>query len=188
MNPAVARTLSILGHPLLVLPAAALLATSTGEGANSRLLFAAVAFGLLAVVIQGWSWSQVRRGRWQHVDASQRAERHALNLVLVVLLPVAAWLSRHAFPELALGLLCTAAIVALGIVLRHWLKLSLHAACASYAAIVLFVVGPLWMLAGLVFAALVCWSRLVLKRHSRTDVIVGVAAGLMAGGVVLALT
>jgi membrane-associated phospholipid phosphatase len=188
MNPAVARTLSILGHPLLVLPAAALLATATGKGAGSRLLFAAGAFAVLALLIQGWSWWQVRRGRWQHVDASQRAERHTLNLVLVVLLPVAAWLSRQAYPELALGLLCTAAIVALGIVLRRWLKLSLHAACASYAAIVLFVVGPLWMLAGLVFAALVCWSRLVLKRHSRTDLVVGAMAGLAAGGVVVALT
>ena len=39
----------------------------------------------LGVVVLGFSWLQVRAGRWSHIDASVRNERNSLNVFLGVL-------------------------------------------------------------------------------------------------------
>ena len=40
----------------------------------------------LGVVVLGFSWLQVRTGRWSHIDASVQNERNSLNVSLGVLL------------------------------------------------------------------------------------------------------
>jgi len=183
MRQALARALSILGHPLLVLPAATLAVGAAAEGDRRQRVLAAVALALLAVVIQGWSWWQVRRGRWQHVDASERHERKGLNRFLLALLvgacAVFVWVSPQ--PELALGLACAAAMIAAGTLLAPWLKLSLHAAFAVFSAALLWALGPAALGLGLAFAAAVAWSRLVLGRHSRRELLAGAWVGAAVG-------
>ncbi|MBW8367311.1 MAG: hypothetical protein K0M70_05575 [Arenimonas sp.] len=183
MRTALARTLSILGHPLLVLPAAALfVAAGTGLGRRQWLL-AAVTLVLMASLIQGWSWWQVRRGHWQHVDASQRHERQGLNRFLLVLLAGGAGFFALVSPQpaLSLGLACAAAIIAAGLLLASWLKLSLHAAFAMFSALLLWAMGPWPLAAGLAFTAAVAWSRWVLGRHHKRELVAGAAAGAIAG-------
>ena len=183
MSTALARTLSILGHPLLALPAAALfVAAGTGMGPR-QWLFAAVTLALMALLIQGWSWWQVRRGRWQHVDASQRHERQGLNRFLLVLLAGATAFFALVSPQpaLCLGLACAAAMIATGLLLAPWLKLSLHAAFAMFSATLLWALGPWPLAAGLAFTAAVAWSRWVLGRHSKIELMAGAAAGAIVG-------
>jgi hypothetical protein len=70
---AIARSLSTLGHPLVVVP---------------------VAVATL-VLHEPASW-QVRRGHWQHIDASAQAERRSLILFLAIVLflgAAVAWLT-----------------------------------------------------------------------------------------------
>lgn len=183
MRIALARTLSILGHPLLVLPAAALLVAALGGMPTRQWMIAATALGLIALSIQAWSWRQVRRGTWQHVDASLRHERQGLNRFLLVLLAGAAGFFSLASPQpaLSLGLACAAAMVATGLLLATWLKLSLHAAFATFSALLLWALGPAVMVAGCFFAAAVAWSRWVLGRHRRRELLAGALAGATAG-------
>jgi membrane-associated phospholipid phosphatase len=61
------------------------------------------------------------------------------------------------------------------------LKLSLHALFAFYCAIILFRIGLMWGAMALVLAVLVAWSRLFLRRHTHTELIVGMVLGLMGG-------
>jgi membrane-associated phospholipid phosphatase len=72
------------------------------------------------------------------------------------------------------------AVVVLASLLRRWLKLSLHAAFAVLAAALLWpaVLATLGVLA---LAAGVGWSRLVLQRHTRQEVVAGLLAGAAAG-------
>ena len=183
MKIALARTLSILGHPLLALPAAALLVAAwSGMGARHWTL-AAIALALIALIIQGWSWWQVRRGKWQHVDASQHHERQGLNRFLLVLLAGAAGYFALVSPQpaLSLGLACAAAIIATSMLLASWLKLSLHAAFAMFAALLLWALGPAVLAVGCLFAAAVAWSRWVLGRHRRRELMAGAMVGTTAG-------
>lgn len=70
-----ARLVSILGHPLLLMPAAGLAAWITLNGADTQALWIVIAAGLAAMVVLGYSYWRVRSGAWAHVDASERGER-----------------------------------------------------------------------------------------------------------------
>lgn len=183
MRTALARALSIAGHPLLVLPAAALVVGASAGTGRRQLWLVGITLALLAAAIQGWSWWQVRRGKWQHVDASHRHERRGLNRFLLVLLVGAAvcFATLSPQPALALGLACAASLIAAGVVLAPWLKMSLHASFAVFSAALLWALGPVALALGLGFAAAVAWSRWVLGRHRRRELVAGALAGAAVG-------
>lgn len=180
MSHSIARALSILGHPALVMPAAVLLMLrGAGPGTLGR---AAIGFAACGALVMGWSAWQVRRGRWRHVDASAQGERGTLNRFLLVLLPAGAalaWLA--AAPSLALSLGLAAAIPLTALLCARGCTLSLHVAFAAYAAMLLWRVSPWATVAGLAFAAAVSWSRRVLGRHAPRDLVAGATAGACAG-------
>jgi len=179
----IARALSILGHPLLSLPVAALLLAAHRGAGPARLSALALALGAIAAGVMGYSRWQVRRNRWRHVDASGRGERRTLNRFLLVLFAVAAtavwaWSPQR---EFALGLALSALLVAAAMVSTRWCKLSLHVAFAMYAAVLLLQLSWLACAAGVGFALAVAWSRLVLDRHAPRDLAAGAIAGALAG-------
>lgn len=181
---ALARVVSILGHPLLMLPLAVLALSAARDGARRDTLAIAAGFGVFAALVMAYAWWQVRRGRWGHVDASARSERVSLNRFLLAALACAAlvaWIS--SMRELALGTVLSALLVAVAMLTSRYCKLSLHLAFAVYAAVLLWRIG--WWIGAsvLVFAALLAWSRLALQRHSPRDLVAGAAAGLITGAV-----
>ena len=189
MSDRIARSVSILGHPLVVMPAAVLvLMLVQSDGRNAGWAMA----GLLAtgLLIMLFSRNQVRRGRWQHVDASGKEERSSLNRFLLVLLAVAtlACVLAGASRPLTLGLGLSAAMLVVAMATARWCKLSLHLAFATFAALLLASLSWWVGLAGLLFAAAVAWSRLHLQRHVPRDLVAGAGTGLLAGLVFLRFT
>jgi len=177
-----ARGLSIVGHPALLMPLSVTLA-GLQRGAPPRDLWLGAAAAIaVALIVALYSLRQVRTGRWSHIDASGPAERLHLNLFLGGLLLAASgalWLTAHS-PVLAAGLGSSGAIVLAALALRRRMKLSLHCAFAAYAAALPWPIGP--VLAPLAALALaVAWSRLRLRRHTRAEVAAGLAAGALAG-------
>lgn len=183
MNHALARIVSVSGHPMVALPLAAL-ALTAARGQYRIALWMALGFIVFATAVMAYSNWQVRRGRWSHVDASGKSERRSLNRFLLVALLVstacAAWLGFSA--QLTLGLALSAAMVAAAMLTSRWCKLSLHMAFVVFAAFLLLFDASWWAgLAGLCFAGAVAWSRLALRRHVPRDLIAGAAAGAFAG-------
>lgn len=182
MPHALARALSIFGHPMLVLPLAVVtLALARGERVTA--VWSAAGFGAFAALVMGYSAWQVRRGRWAHVDASARHERGHLNRFLFVALAAGAALVawRGTQPVFALGMAMSAAMILAAMASARWCKLSLHMAFAVFAAWLLRELGTIWTLAALLFAVAVAWSRLVLRRHEPRDLVAGAIAGTLAG-------
>ena len=182
--PIAARALSVIGHPALLMPAA-VAGSAAANGAPPRVLQLGLAASMaVAVCVILYSLAQVRAGRWSHVDASAPRERRQLNLVLCMLLFGAAgllwWTGQPRLLPLGLGL--GGSMVVAALLLRRWLKLSLHTAFAVYAA------ALWWPNAGgaaivLLLAAAVSWSRLALRRHTGAEVAAGLLAGIAAGAV-----
>ena len=171
-----ARALSVLGHPALLMPVAVVLAAAT-KNAPLRVLYAAAAATVfVAVSVVVFSLVQVRAGRWSHVDASIPQERSQLNHFLASALLWWSGQPRPIFTGLAVG----GALVGFALVLRSWLKVSLHAAFAVFAASLSWPSLPAVVLV-LFLAAGVSWSRLVLRRHTPQEVVVGLLAGCVAG-------
>ena len=188
MSHALARAVSILGHPMLVLPLAAL-ALASGHRDGRDVVWLSVGFASFAMLVMGYSRWQVRRGRWRHVDASEHGERRALNRFLLMALTAAAALAVWRGPvELAWGLALSAALIAVAILSAPWCKLSLHMAFVVFAAVLLARLGAGWALAALGFAVAVAWSRLRLQRHAPRDLLAGLLAGALAGWAFLHFT
>ena len=179
---AVARAVSIAGHPVVVLPAAASIAASTRGASLQQLRFIAGALAILGIIALGFSWFQVGTGRWVHVDASRRGERTSLNAFLAVLLLLSAlllWvLTRQ--PPMSIGLALSSALVVTALLIARWVKVSLHTAFATFATMLVWPSTPA-VIAGVAITGVVVWSRLVLGRHVAADIVAGLLLGLAAG-------
>ena len=177
MDNSLARMVSTAGHPAVLMPAAAVIA-SPGSLAGVALSVSLAC----AVMVVAYSVYKVRRGDWAHVDASVSAERAEFNLLVgtaLLLASGALWLADlHVAVPTVVGL--SGLIVVAGHLLRRVAKLSLHVAFAVFAA---FLVWPNHIAAGALAVAIlgVSWSRLALRRHVAADIIVGALAGASAG-------
>ena len=177
----IARGVSILGHPMLVMPLVAWLAARANRGDGPSTLALLMGIVGIGLIVFAFSAMQVRAGRWQHVDASAESERRGLNIFLLGLFIVSAALAGWNFGHspITVALLLAAAIILLALLVAPWCKLSLHVAFGCFA---IFVPGSLLIGAGLaILVSVVAWSRLVLGRHNLTDILVGMLAGIAAG-------
>jgi hypothetical protein len=178
---AIARCLSILGHPLVVVPGA-LLALVLYRGVPSAALIVSVVVGI-SLVVFGFSLWQVRRGRWRDIDASARSERTSLNVFLaaVLLSGAAIGFAQLTDPGLPLGLLLSGVLIVGAMLASRWIKLSLHASFATFAVSLLWPL-KLWHIAlASVAAAGICWSRVMLARHTVFEVVAGSLLGGFLG-------
>jgi membrane-associated phospholipid phosphatase len=182
MRIPLARAISIVGHPVVLLLVAALVAASSRGASPNQLWFIGGATLSFGAVVLAFSWFQVRTGRWSHVDASVAEERKSLNLFLGALCVAGAvvmWLATRRVPmPLALGL--SGALIAIALLLSRWVKVSLHSAFAAFATTLLWPIVPA-LIAGAAITAAVVWSRLALRRHVVADVVVGLVLGVVAG-------
>lgn len=177
MDSSLARLVSIAGHPAVLMPTAAVIA-SPGHLTQTALLVSLVCVALVV----GYSFYKSHRGDWSHIDASAPVERAQLNsrfsLGLLAVAGVLWFTGLQVSVPLVVGL--SGLIVLTGYVLRHLAKLSLHMAFAVFAA---FIVWPNHAAAvGLAaVAAAVGWSRIALRRHTAADIILGAVAGVTGG-------
>ena len=182
MRIAIARAVSIVGHPVALISGCGLIAASTHGASPVQMRTIGATLLLLAVVVVGFTWFQVKAGRWAHVDASARTERVSLNLFLATLLLASAvlvWLVLHNL-HMSVALVLSATLIVAALLLARWVKMSLHVAFAAFATALLWPL--LWAVAaGSLITAAVAWSRLTLGRHVLADVIVGLLLGTLAG-------
>ena len=174
-SDALARAISIAGHPFVTATVLMLASARAAWG---------VTFMLIAIVpVAALMFVQVRRGAWEHVDASNRGERKTLYLVGIaaVLAALAYLVVTQPRSPMTRGVAITAATLLVLAILTRWVKVSLHVFFAALAATTLLDVRPPagWALAA--FVPPLIWSRLHLRRHTPLEVTLGLVAGIVAG-------
>lgn len=180
---ALARWISILLHPFVTVTVmvAAVGARVAGPGEAFR---SVTLVGLIVLLPLGWLMvRQVKRGRWQNVDASDRRERPALYwAALAAMLALAAILvARDPASYLARGSLGVLAMLLLAAIATRWVKVSLHMAFATFAAVCLLMLGSLVGPILLFILPPLAWSRLALGRHRAPEVVLGTLLGGITG-------
>ncbi|SHL12018.1 phosphatase PAP2 family protein [Hymenobacter psychrotolerans] len=180
----VAAVVSGLGHPLVLVPAlVAFVAGRPGQGAVSGWAMGSVLLVVAAIGL--WNLRQTRRGAYTNFDVSERKQRNSFYPVLLVVLGLATlvlfW-QPHADGGFRYGLAAAWGLLLMCYLLNFWLKVSLHAAISFFLACVLLHLEPTWGITALVLAALIAASRLVLRRHTLAELLVGSAVGGAAGG------
>lgn len=176
-----ARYLSVVGHPFIVIPAS-VGALSVVRGGDTR---AAVSVAFLFTAVSVGILIGIRAGRFNDFDVSERQRRPGFYaLVTAVAVALGVWVRDE--PEALRACAIAGAVLVACALLNRWTKVSLHAAFALYA-------GGLWgawsVSAGLValpIAASVAWSRVQLGRHSWREVGAGAAIGLLGASCLIA--
>ena len=135
----------------------------------------------MAVIVRG-----ARRGKWDGHHVTNRAGRRvpllvagvSLGLGFVVLLAGGAPAQLVALAASMLASL----MVAVAITFGAKFKISLHAAVASAAVVVLALTYGPWALLLALPAAWVAWSRVALRDHTTPEVLAGLLMGVVVGG------
>jgi len=178
-----ARWLSIIAHPFVMVGVMVGTAAAARQSRGAALRSVALVVLFTVVPLAVLMIRQVRRGAWEHVDASNRRERPILYFVMAVAL-VALLAHLMALPTqsfMVRGVAATLGMLAVCAVATRWIKVSLHMAFAALAATTLALMGSIvgYMLV-LVLPAL-AWSRLALSRHTSLELVLGTLAGVAAG-------
>ncbi|WP_405591485.1 phosphatase PAP2 family protein [Streptomyces sp. NBC_01190] len=141
-----------------------------------------VAVGIpLGVVLAG-----VRAGRYTDVHVRVRGQRAVpLTVAVVSAATAVVLLGVLGAPRELVVLLCAiAAGLSVGGLITVWWKVSGHTAVAGAATVILTALyGPALLLL-LAPAALVAWSRLVLRDHTPAQTVVGFLVGAVVSGAV----
>jgi hypothetical protein len=178
-----ARAISWIGHPLVFVIVAVGLIVSSALPNRAGLavllaLFVSVILPTALLLIGG-----VRSGRWSDADVSVRSERTRFYPIAIPISAsgvVAMWLV-HAPGFILRGALATFALFVIAAVINLGNKLSLHALFAFYCTMILFRINALFGALAFIMAALVFWSRLHLRRHDLTEMLIGTTLGIVGG-------
>ena len=179
----VARWLSIVFHPFVTVAAMVGAAAAARQSSADAVRSVAVVVLFTIVPLALLMWRQVRRGKWDNADASNRTERPILYLVGgVSLLALLGFLTLRVPQSFMLrGVIATLGMLAVCAIATRWIKVSLHMAFATLAATALALLrSPVGYLLLLAVPPLV-WARLTLQRHTLVEVALGTIIGAAAG-------
>jgi membrane-associated phospholipid phosphatase len=129
----------------------------------------------------GYIFYGVKTGKFSDVDVSIRSQRtgpfvFGLASGLLGLLILELTHAPHLMTIIMLLILVCGVIL---MVTTFWWKISMHASAISGAVTMLGVLYGKIILPAFVLVALVGWSRVVLHRHTRAQVIGGSAVGIL---------
>jgi membrane-associated phospholipid phosphatase len=161
---------------------------------STRTLAAAFGWSVLTVGIAVlipfvYVLTGVRRRRITDIHVGQREQRSTPILVGIgsIFVSLALLIVLGAPRELvALVAAMTAGLLVTLLVTLTW-KISVHAAVASGAVVILALVfGPVWLAMGML-AGLICWARVKLTDHSVSQVVAGTVLGAVVAASVFTL-
>ncbi|WP_370873003.1 phosphatase PAP2 family protein [Arthrobacter bambusae] len=180
----VARILTEVFQPPVVVSVLLLISPAVQPGFPGTIWFGVLAAFFVCMLPLAYILLMVRLGRLSDHHVSDRRERTAvlmLALVSVVVGLVVLNLIHAPTSVSAMILALIGGIAVLAAVSLVW-KISGHASAISAAAVIVALMfGPVWLPLLLLVPA-VGWSRVVLRDHTRSQVI----AGSLFGGVVIA--
>jgi len=169
---ALARALSILGHPFLLGPLT--IAALTRSLFWAAVLAASTTVPLLVIIARN-----VRRGAWSDFDVSRHEQRSGLYYAGLPLMALAAVLLYllDASPALLRGVAAATVMFLAGLLGNRFLKISMHMMVAAFCTVALARTYPWSPLATIPFLAALAWSRRHLDRHTWPEIATGIAIG-----------
>ena len=171
-----ARYISNALSPLVVsLPFVFLVALYHAQNVLTALLYALVilfflSFGPMIYILVG-----VRMGKFTDSDVSMRSQRVGPFLfgITSALIGLATLFFTHGPKNLQTLLLVTVVSGLVMMIVTLWWKISIHASSLAAAATLLTALYGSVVLPAFVLLLAVCWSRVVLRRHTLGQVVAG---------------
>lgn len=184
----VARAVSIILHPFIVIPLAIALVALRSMPPQRAIVFASIVTATTILPIIVLIIRQMRRGAWTNFDVSVRRDRPLLFVVSLVLTAALAAVEHFlgVSPGIVQGTIASSLLIALAALINVRLKLSLHCAFTAFFATSFMTLDRTAATFLLLALPILGWSRVTLRRHSLGEVVAGSVLGGIVG-VALAL-
>lgn len=183
----IARIISIVGHPLITVPLITGIILIQLEGNTTGLKSLGILLALSILPATIWMYVKSRKGSYTNFDVSNQKQRSSLFVFILVLLTLTTILLYVTDQPnyLNLGVLIATCLITISFFVNYSIKSSLHVSLNTYMALSLSLLNISVAIGLFVFTIIIGWSRIVLKRHTFTEVCIGLLLGIVAGVVFL---
>jgi membrane-associated phospholipid phosphatase len=178
-----AQAISVLGHPLLTLAIFTILITFRMYDQSKASLISAIIIGLLVVPVTLRNYNKYKKKEYTNFDVSDRKQRESFYRFGIILLSGVTLLlffipGTKAF---FIGTLCSLLMMIASGIVNLKVKASLHTGVTMFLSVIYFMLDSRVAYLLIAFTILIALSRLVLKRHTLSEVIFGAVIGLTFG-------
>lgn len=185
IKTSVARMISIIGHPMLTAPLFVLIVLFTGNDLKSASFLTLLIIGGVFIPIVTWMFLKSKNGSYTNFDVSDQKQRRSLfrfAIPIMVVVTTVLFIT-HQSRNTCLSLLFATILVVVSQVVNYFfIKSSLHVSLTLYLAFLSLAIAPILGYALMVLSILIGWSRVELKRHTISEVVVGAVIGVGIGG------
>lgn len=185
----IAHGISNFGHPLLTFPIFILCLLFLEHPFEKAIWISALIILTLFIPLYFKIRRGTKSGKYSDFDISDRHERKnfypfVLSLVfLVILILYLTHQPQEIIRPLVFGLL----LILVNYALNFFIKVSLHVSLSVFLGFLIFEINSIWAVSFIPFVFLMAWSRLELRRHSFSEILIGLVVGILIGGLYLNL-
>lgn len=130
---------------------------------------------ILILPISAWIYWNVRKGHYTNMDVSNRKQRNSLYIFIAVAMLVYLLINFMIDGQIDYTMLFLFILLILMQVSNYFIKSSMHTAINIFAAALFFAQNQILGLAWLFIAVMVGITRIILKRHTPKEVLMGAA-------------
>ncbi len=178
-----AKVISILGHPLLTISLFSVYITFRHLPLKNAVIISGLLIGGVIIPISWYSYRKVNQGQYTNFDVSnqrQRAQFYPVLIGLVALLAGLLFATNQARP-FSYGTVCVLLLLVSSYGVNRYIKVSLHTSLSFFLTWAIYSISESLALAMGIFSILIAASRIILKRHTLAEILVGALIGSVTG-------
>jgi len=178
-----AKLISTLGHPFLTVPVFVVFLLFSIEPTRQAIYLSLLIIGGIFVPIGLKTLRGVRKGTYTNLDVSDQAQRQKwfiATTILLLVVTVIIWLTGQD-RTLRLAVACALMLLVTAQAVNMRIKASMHLAFHVFLGLLILYFNWTAGILFLMFAPLLAWSRIHLKRHVWKEIVVGVMLGTVLG-------
>lgn len=178
-----AKFVSIVGHPLLTASLFTIYVTYQQLPFRNAILISGLLIGGVVLPVSWLSYRKVRQGQFTNFDVSDQKQRSRFYPLVIGLLGGATGclFATNQPQPFCYGMLFALFLIGSSYLINFFSKASLHTSLSFFLAWAMALINPVLGIAMILFSFLIAFSRLLLKRHTFVEIIIGAFLGLATG-------
>ena len=187
MKTLLAKIVSTAGHPLITIPLFVIVVLFSNNTTKSALFLTFLIVGCIFVPLISWMYLKSKNGSYTNFDVSDKKQRLSLFVFAIPFLVVVTTILylTHQSEKTCLSVLFATLLVMVSQLVNYFIKSSLHVSLTLYLAFLAIPLSPGFGFSMIFLSIFIGWSRVVLKRHTIKEVIVGAIIGFTVGSIML---
>jgi hypothetical protein len=186
----IAKCISILGHPLLTIPAFTVISLFNFESVEKAFWISALIIGGIFIPLIVKMYRGEKKGEYTNFDVSDQTQRQSWYKYAVPLLVIvtAVVFATGQGRVLCFGILFSTCLLITAQLTNYFIKSSLHISLNTFLFFMILRMNIMIAILFFLVILLIVWARLMLKRHTAKELLTGILIGLCWGAMFLIFT